>query len=116
METRCRIPFAEVRRHLGVETQRQWSDLAIERTTPALLGLFSLIALWAHEMADSDAIAPRAAAWYPKHEPTFCDALATVRRRLWSDLIIETSPPRPERQKIPDGIFHRLIDAACFPA
>ena len=30
-----------VRTHLGVETQRQWSDLAIARTTPALLGLFS---------------------------------------------------------------------------
>ena len=30
--------FQEVRTHLGVETQRQWSDLAIARTTPILLG------------------------------------------------------------------------------
>jgi hypothetical protein len=44
------VTFAEVRRHLGVETQRQWSDPAIARTTPALLGLFSLIALWADEL------------------------------------------------------------------
>ena len=36
------VTFAEVRRHLGVETQRQWSDKAIARTTPALLGLFSV--------------------------------------------------------------------------
>src|SRR4051812_40150784 len=39
--------FEEARRHLGLETQRQWSDLAILRTTPALLGLFSLVTLWA---------------------------------------------------------------------
>ena len=28
------VTFREVRAHLGVETQRQWSDLAIARTTP----------------------------------------------------------------------------------
>jgi hypothetical protein len=44
---RLETTFQEVRAHLGVETQRQWSDLAIMRTTPALLGLFSLIAVWA---------------------------------------------------------------------
>ena len=31
--------FQEVRAHLGVETQRQWSAAAIARTTPVLLGL-----------------------------------------------------------------------------
>ena len=31
--------FQEVRTHLGVETQRQWSKAAIARTTPVLLGL-----------------------------------------------------------------------------
>ena len=45
------VTFAEVRRHLGVETQRQWSDTAIARTTPALLGLFSLVTVWADEVA-----------------------------------------------------------------
>ena len=35
---RIETTFQEVREHLGVETQRQWSDLAILRTTPALLG------------------------------------------------------------------------------
>lgn len=51
----------EVCTHLGVETQRQWSDLAILRTTPALLGLFSLITLWADELAHSSATALRTA-------------------------------------------------------
>ena len=68
------------REHLGVETQRQWSDLAIARATPALLRLFSLITLWAAE--DKTALHPRIAAWYAKKDPTFSDAIATI-------------PPRP---------------------
>ena len=35
---------------LGVETQRQWSDLAIERTTPLLYGLNSLVTLFGHAL------------------------------------------------------------------
>ena len=66
--------FEETREHLGVETQRQWSDLAIARTTPALLGLFSLVTLWAAEAKIVAALHPRSAAWYIKDEMTFSDA------------------------------------------
>jgi hypothetical protein len=76
------VTFAEARRHLGVEIQRQWSDLAIARTTPALLGLFSLITLWAHGLSAKTRPTPRAASWYPKLLPTFSDAIAAVRREL----------------------------------
>ena len=75
------VTFAEVRRHLGVESQRQWSDPAIARTTPALLGLFSLVTLWAHELHANQPMIPRAATWYAKPLPTFSDAIALVRRR-----------------------------------
>ena len=51
-----------LRRHLGVETQRQWSDQAIRRTTPALLGLFSLVTLLAHRHMTDPAGATRQAA------------------------------------------------------
>src|SRR5215211_5522247 len=71
------VTFQETRRHLGVETQRQWSELAIRRTTPALLGLFSLVTLFAHQrMVARGAAAVRRAAWYRKPRPTFSDALA----------------------------------------
>ncbi len=73
------VTFQETRAHLGVETQRQWSDLAILRTTPALLGLFSLITLWAHDLASDQTFVPRTAAWYPKPDLTFSDAIAAVR-------------------------------------
>ena len=77
--------FRECRAHLGVETQRQWSDDAIERTTPVLLGLFSLVTLMAHHLQSSCGRLPmqQEAAWYDKKQPTFSDALAFVRQHLW---------------------------------
>ena len=60
------VTFQDARAHLGVETQRQWSDLAIPRTTPALLGLCSLVTLWAHHLAAETPLAPATAAWYSK--------------------------------------------------
>jgi hypothetical protein len=82
---RIETTFQEVREHLGVETQRQWSDMAILRTTPALLGLYSLVTVWAHGLMrqPSTAVSPHATAWYNKHQPTFSDAIAAVRSVLW---------------------------------
>jgi len=77
------VTFHEVRTHLGVETQRQWSDLAILRTTPALLGLFSLVTLFAHQLLNDQPFPVRQAAWYSKALPTFSDTLAFVRQQLW---------------------------------
>ena len=108
------VTFAEVRRHLGVETQRQWSDLAIARTTPALLGLFSLVTLWAG--ATRGGVRPRSAAWYPKPRPTFSDALAAVRYRLWTSTTFTTSPSRGEVAEIPRAMLEQLVLAACYPA
>jgi hypothetical protein len=109
------VTFAELRRHLGVESQRQWSDLAIARTTPALLGLFSLVTLWSEDVLDGGVL-PRRAAWYPKPRPTFSDALAAVRYRLWTSATLSTSPDHGEVAKIPHGLLERLTQAACFPA
>lgn len=77
------VTFHEVRTHLGVETQRQWSDLAILRTTPALLGLVSLVTIFARQLLEADPFPVRQAAWYTKALPTFSDTLAFVRQHLW---------------------------------
>jgi len=77
--------FQEVRQRLGFETQRQWSEKAIQRTAPALLGLFSLVTLFAHRrMAQEGLPTIRRAAWYDKTRATFTDALALVRKELWT--------------------------------
>jgi hypothetical protein len=110
------VTFAEVRRHLGVETQRQWSDPAIARTTPALLGLFSLIALWAHDLYETQMPAPRTASWYAKPLPTFSDALAAVRRELWAGRSFETSSQIHDVAKPSDFALNTLINVACYAA
>jgi hypothetical protein len=105
--------YEESRGHLGVETQRQWSDPAIFRTTPLLLGLYSLVALYVHQNAERLALSPRRAAWYPKPAATFADALARLRHHLWFEHLVTsaggaemTNPVRPEVQ--------RLIETACY--
>lgn len=108
------VTFQEVRRHLGVE--RQWSDKAIARTTPALLALFSLVTLWAHDLGGRDRLDPRSAAWYPKQHLTFSDALGAVRRKLWQDGLFQASGQSRDMVKIPAPLAQRLLDAACFPA
>ena len=112
---RVEVTLAEVRRHLGVETQRQWSDLAILRTTPALLGLFSLVTLWADRIKGQHGVLPDRVRWYPKAEPTFSDALALVRRELWTSPTFATSPHHQESEKNTDRLLNRLIRVACNP-
>jgi hypothetical protein len=106
--------FAEVRCHLGVEIQRQWSDNAVVRTTPALLGLFSLITVWAAEAKVAFALHPRSAAWYDKHTITFSDAIAAGRRVLWDVPNLSTSRLHPENVEIPAAVLQRFLDAVCY--
>jgi len=110
------VTFAEARRHLGVETQRQWSDKAIARTTPALLGLYSLVALRADELHRSRALVARAASWYRKAGVTFSDALAAARRSLWAGAGLSTSPLDRDAAKVPRAVLARLVDLACYAA
>jgi hypothetical protein len=110
------VAFEEVRRHLGVETQRQWPDSAIARTTPALLALFSPVTLWTDDLVGQGRLVPRAAAWYPKSHLTFSDALGAVRRQLWADGLSRTSVRGRDMVEMPAPLAERLLDAAGFPA
>jgi hypothetical protein len=110
------VTLEEARAHLGIETQRQWNELAIARTTPALLGLYSLVTLMAQTLRKSNARVVRTAAWYAKAQPTFSDALAVVRRELWSHCHFSMSSAKPEVIEIPRSLFERLTDAVCYAA
>jgi hypothetical protein len=114
MRWQLEVTFQEVRAHLGVETQRQWSDWAIKRTTPALLGLFSLVTLLAHDSTRQGELPIRQAAWYTKSLPTFSDALAIVRHQLWQAMSFHTSVPETEMQKVPRVLLKRFTEALCY--
>jgi hypothetical protein len=108
--------FEEARRHLGVETQRQWTDKAIRRTTPALLGLFSLVTLFAHPQLMGHPGPIRQAAWYHKRAPTFADALALVRRQIWAQETFRMSGDDIEMVKVPRVLVERLTETLCSVA
>lgn len=114
MRWQVEVTFHEVRTHLGVETQRQWSDLAIARTTPILLGLFSLVTLLAHTQAQGGTLPVRQAAWYAKPLPTFTDALAMVRQTFWQHLYFQPSHFQGEIRKIPIKALECLRNAVCY--
>lgn len=108
------VTFEETRAHLGVETQRQWSDLAIERSTPALFGLFSFTCLLAHALHPVGSLPLYQTAWYHKTEASFSDVLAVVRKALWGNFSFKTSAERPDLCLVPRAELDRLIYAACY--
>ena len=110
------VTFREVRDHLGVETQRQWSDKAIARITPCLLGLFSLVTLLGRQLTPHARRATATSAWYRKQRPTFSDTLAAMRRELWREQGFITSARTTNMMKLRpalrDGITYALCHAA----
>jgi hypothetical protein len=108
--------FEEARRHLGVETQRQWTALAIRRTTPALLGLFSLVTLLAHPHLREASGPIRQAAWYRKRAPTFADAFALVRREIWVHETFRLSSEEAEMVQVPRVLVERFTETLCYVA
>jgi hypothetical protein len=110
------VTFHEVRAHLGVETQRPWSELAIVRTTPAWRALFSLVAVFAQQWLQGQPLPVRQAAWYSNALPTFSETLALVRQHLWPVTRSSLSPEKAEIREIPRALFERCIQTLAFAA
>ena len=112
------MTFEELRAHLGMETQHQWSERAIARTTPALFGLVSVVTLAADVLTSQQGgIAPRATAWYDKTSPSFADAIALVRRYFWVQQgTFMTSGREQESIKIPRLLYHKMLDSLAYSA
>jgi hypothetical protein len=97
-----------------METQRQWLVLAILRTTPCLLALFSLVTLMANRMQHRSEFSVRRAAWYAKEHVIIADALAAVRKKLWQRRSFSMSDPPTETLKIPAALLERPTEVACY--
>jgi len=110
------VTFEEGRAHLGLETQRQWSDQAIARTTPILLGLFSLVTVLALKLSHEGYIPVPVTAWYHKDEATFSDCLALVRRHLWRARYLVNSAPEAEIMQFPREVLDLLIHGVPLAA
>ena len=108
------VTHRELREHLGFETQRQWSWLAILRSTPAICGLFSIVTLLAHRLAQNGSVLTRRTAWYAKALPTFSDAIAAVRLALWRIPGIHVSHENCDIAKLNQSSFSHFVDALCY--
>ena len=107
------VTFEEWRAHLGIETQRKWSDRAIERSTPLLFGLYSLVTLFGLALHPDGQIPLTQTAWFRKQTATFRDVLALVRRRLWGSGTFPTSPTDPDAVLVPRSTLERFSLALC---
>jgi hypothetical protein len=110
------VTFEEARAHLGMETQRQWSEKAIARTTPVVLGLFSLVVLLCVRLQPDGEIPLNPAAWYAKREATFTDCLALVRQHLWRSRYLVNSAPQAECVQIPGKALEHLFSCLALAA
>lgn len=110
------VTFEEVRAHLGVESQRQWSDQAIARTTPVLMALFSVVALWADTLNQLGQLRLAPTPWYLKVKPTFADAIASVRYRLWEEQYLSMSDSKPDVLNLKLPWLNQLIIMATRAA
>lgn len=110
------VTFEEARAHLGVETQRQWTDKAISRTTPVLLGLYSIVTLLAVKLHKEGKLKAAQTSWYKKREPTFSDCIAEVRREIWRGKYFQTSGSRSEDVKINRQALEQLIESLPLAA
>lgn len=108
------VTFAETRRHLGVETNRSWSDKAIARTTPSLFGLFSLVAMVANDLSKAGKLKKQEAIWYEKQMASFSDAIGCVRQEIWEWQSLQTSGVEVKMIKIPRQYLQCLTDTLCF--
>jgi hypothetical protein len=110
------VTFEELRAHLGFETQRQWSKLAIARTTPVLFGLFSIIVLFVIKITKDSPLAVLSCAWYKKPEATFSDVIAAARRHIWTINYFVNLSKKPNISYLFDDPIQHLLEQLCYAA
>jgi DDE superfamily endonuclease len=103
------VTFEEAREHLGMETQRQWSNSAIARSTPCLLGLFSLVVLFVQRLHPDGKVPVLTTAWYEKAEATFSDCLYLMRKHLWHSIEYTASGRKADMVYLPAHVWEQLL-------
>jgi hypothetical protein len=81
------VTFEESRRHLGIETLRNRTHNAVNRSVPLLLSLFSLIIVWFAMKKHHGAIRTNAAPWYRKTSLTFSDLMECAKEDIITEYI-----------------------------
>lgn len=105
--------FQETRSELHIQTTRGWSKPTVLRAVPCLFGLYSVVAMLYASLPRSRRVG--GVAWPGKTVVTFSDALAAVRRWIWTEGVFAHAPDGPSIQKLPPPI-REILYAALAPA
>jgi DDE superfamily endonuclease len=107
------VTFQELRAHLGFETPRQWVEKSVLRMAPCLLGLFSVISLIYNEHLKRHEATTCERPCYTKTEPTFADAIVTVRQLFWQESIFTQPYFRKACKNLPPKLEKFILDHFC---
>ena len=107
------VTFEEMRAHMGLETQRDWSIKSIGRKAPCLFGTFSLVVIIAKQL-NLELHCEQASPWYKKREPTFSDVLAAVRLHLLGKLEVVKSYSGDDYYLIPAHMFEPMRQTVAY--
>ena len=111
------VTFEEVRAHLGVETQRQWSDKAINRTTPLLMGIFSFVCILAYKLTNGAQIPVMSTAWYDKNsQATFSDVIRYVKQAISRESYLNKSVIYDDFVQISRSDFENIVNIGLMAA
>jgi len=103
------VTFQEAKFHLGLETTRQRVANSVQRMFPCLLGLFSVVSLAYARQTRGHKPKVEQASWYVKPEPTFADALASVRQQLWTQTVLKRLDAHDGFSKLPPLLRRTIV-------
>ncbi len=98
------------------EREAAGPQLAIGRTTPILLGLFTIVTLLAERMAEDGEVPINETAWYSKQEASFSDCLVMVRKRYLEITNFVESDCEAEVVQIPSKVFNHFVSCLAMAA
>ncbi len=101
--------FQECRSCLGMETTRGWSRGTVLRAAPCLVGLYSVVAALFHALPAAKR--GGVVAWPGKAGVTFSDALAAVRRWVWTEGVFPRAGAGDAIEQLPPQVRELLLDA-----
>jgi len=108
--------FQEARRHLGLESLRNWSEKALKRSVPFLLGLYSLVVVWFALHVEHPESTRIEWPWYEKPHVTFSDMLAAARSDILGEVVFQGPQDAPCEHKVGLLQVFPLMQHRCVKA
>jgi hypothetical protein len=100
------VTFENCKQLLGLDEPANRKPLAVQRTAPMALVLYSLIVIWFHRVGHLLVCYPDRPWYRHKAEPSFADMLSTVRRVSWQEQLLPLLP----RQGVLKSRVLRLLE------